>query len=38
MMLPGQPEDRPDLIQRLWPHANSEPAANDLRVLWLQGR
>src|SRR5713226_8451836 len=35
--LPGQPEDRPDLIQRLW-RLHAEPAANDLRLLWLQGR
>src|SRR2546425_13071647 len=31
--------DRPDLIQRLWRlHADPQQAANDLRLLRLQGR
>src|SRR5258708_17813166 len=37
--LPGQPEDRPDLIQRLWRlPPDPEPPANDLRPLWVQTR
>src|SRR5258708_38202814 len=35
--LPGQPEDRPDLIQRLWRlHPDPRPPADDLRLLLVQ--